>query len=179
MRYSTFILPALLGAATALQAHDIPWPGAESFKDWWLVTETPRGSVFIADVQRVGRAASFLSMAVYKTPLKDERFPDSYDFDAETEAVLVDCETKQHELDEPNRTRAGMQLPPPLIRTLIPDGADPEMANDRAPPPAGPRLYQLQIACGETSLPDQAVEDPYRWARQRWGLKTPPLRRRR
>ena len=167
MKGSMLFLMAGLCVPAAAQAHEVPWPGDEAYLDWRLVTEGTDGSAFIADIRRVGRAASFVVMGVYRRPMKDPRFDNDEGYDAESAAGLVDCETKRFEMDEPYRTLAGKPVPPPLIRLpLPPAGADPESWNDMDSPPLQSARYQLlEIACGEAKLQAGRIEDPYRWAR--------------
>jgi hypothetical protein len=172
MKLSILLSLGLLSVSMGARAHDVPYPGQEQNVDWRLIGESRVGAVFVGDIRRVGRSASFLSMLVLREPAEDE----AGSFDAVTYPGLVDCDTKRYELERGSQVRGGMPLPPPLARITAPSGVDIEAVDDREPPDdvATPLYRLLEIACGEAKLPATVIGDPYRWARQRFGLRTPP-----
>lgn len=171
MLRSILFVSALLisGAGTA---HEVPSPPDADFLDWRLIDAGPELSLFIGDIKRVGQAASFLAMAVYPKPAT----AGGQRHDAVTQPGLVDCASKRFEIEPGMRALNGMALPPGILRAP-PPGADAQAFDDRSPPPADSSVFALlQTACGERPLTSEAIEDPYRWARQRYGVRTPPTR---
>jgi hypothetical protein len=175
-------LLAACSSGAAAHAHDLPVPGEED-GEWALVAEDAHGGRFITGIERVGRSASFLLMAVARKPAKTV-----FEHDAETYAVLADCSTRQYEVTDHLLMRGGRLVPPAMVRMPAPVPGVPEVpeltpaqaeAKDHeGPPAAGSAEHRaLQYACGEAALPAETIADPYRWARQRFGLKTPPAKK--
>ena len=167
----SIVLVSALLISGAGSAHEVPAPPDADFLDWRLVGAGPELSLFIGDIRRVGQAASFLAMAVYPKPATSG----GQRRDAVTQPGLVDCASKRFEVEPGARALDGMALPPALIRAPAPaPGGDEEAVDDRSPPPSDSLFFALlETACGERLLTSEGIEDPYRWARQRYGLQTP------
>ena len=169
-----FVRCGLLGAvalAVGAQAHDGMYPSARQTFPWQLAAQEPDRTLFVGNIQRVGGAATFEVMTVLREPNK------GYVYDAETQAGLVDCATKRYELDLFGaRVLNSAPVPPPLVLLpTAPIGVDKETLDDVDAPAKGSAFGKvLDAACGEAKLPDERIDDPYRWARERFGLRTPP-----
>ena len=172
LRSILFVSALLISGAG--NAHEVPSPPDADFVDWRLIGAGPELSLFIGDIRRVGQAASFLAMAVYPkvATARGQRR------DAVTQPGLVDCASERFEVEPGARALDGMALPPALVRAPAPaPGGDQEALDDHAPPPSDSLFFAfLETACGERALPSETIEDPYRWARQRYGLRTPSPR---
>jgi hypothetical protein len=166
-----------LFVAAGAAAHETPIPGDEDdYLPWHLVAENADRAVFVAVTRRVDHAATLASMIVYRAVQED----DGETRDAEAHSVLVDCRSKRFEVSDTVTVLKGAQNPPPMVRIASPaEVTDPESANDlSAPPPGTVQLRMLEIGCGEDVAPGARIANPYRWARERFGLPTRPRRRR-
>jgi hypothetical protein len=169
---------ALFGVPVSAQGFDTPVPGEPDKLPWRLVADRETAMLFVAVTSRSGAEARLESMAVWKTPVEDD---DGFSYDGLAETVAVHCPTKRWRREYFQTALGGAQNPPPMIRApLAPDGEGAETAfMNAAPPEDSVRHVQLAMACGEVPLPTTQVVNPYRWARQHFGLESPPARRRR
>jgi hypothetical protein len=178
-----FVLSAVIPLGLALCASpasanpfDTPVPGKPDKLPWRLLHEAERASVFVAVTGRKGDQADLRSMIVSKAPFEE----DGLTYDGLAETIAVHCPSKRWRQVYWQSALDGDQNPPPLIRTPpLPEGATGEAAFYLPAPDAGSlRHEQFAIACGEAPLPETRVVNPYRWARERFGVKTPAAKRR-